>query len=889
MRRLRLRLRSLFQKRQVENELDEEFDYHLTRRTEEYLQQGLCPEDARYAALRAMQGMEQNKERCRDARRVNWLEHLIQDLRYAMRMLWKKPVFTLVAILSLALGIGANAAVFSLLDDLLLTKLPVPDADNLYQLIVTHRTQVANAFSYPDYEKLRTGFDIFENVTAWRHQEVDGQVDQAPMRLHAALVTGSFHKFMRVKPALGRLIEDGDDTLSGAGVAVLGYGFWQRQFSGDASVLGKVIQVQGAPFVVIGVTPRDFGGAEVDYPRDVTLPVHAMKRYDPADISLETPGTYQFSVLVRLKPGVTMQSARPMLRDVWPSLAQGEAPLAPDGWRQKLDIQPGSAGVSHVRNEFSRALVVLMVLVGLVLLITCANLANLLLARAMGRKKEIAVRLAIGASRGRLIRQSLTESLLLAVLGGGGALLLAGWLTRALLQFLPRADAGYLKFQADHSMLLFATALTVGTALLFGLLPAFQAVRVPLNLVMNEAGRVPGTGRSSWIARGVVAGQVAVCVVLVIGAFLFTRSLQNISRAELGFSRGGLLLLDVNTIKAGIRGERNDVFYQNLLTELNQTPGILSASCSRIIPLTGSQWWDPAVVPGYLPARDEMTTAYINQVAPDYFRTLRIPVLEGREFTAADVRGSRRVAVVNQSFVRRFFQGRNALGRGFSVGDRKFPILTDLEIVGVVADTKYTDPRETQKDLVYLALYQGVEMSGTFEVRFGPGVSVEKGTEQVRAIVNRIGSGVEADIRPFDTVFDRALKRDRMVALLSGLFGALGVVLACIGLYGIVSQSVTARTAEIGIRMTLGARWWQVEWMVLRETLAPVAAGIVIGMPLALAAAQLLNGLLFGLTPFDPGSFAGTAVLLVVVGVASAWIPARRASRIAPLVALRQD
>ena len=886
---LGLRLRSLFHRRQIECDLTEEFDYHLNKRIEEGLQQGLSPEEARYAALRAMQGLEQHKEQCRDARRVNLLENFAQDLRYAARMLRKKPGFTLVAVLSLALGIGANAAVFSLLDNLLLTKLPVRDADSLYQLIVTHRTQVSNAFSYTDYENLRTGFDIFDGVTAWRHSEFDAQVDQIPMRLHAALVTGSFYRFMRVTPALGRLIEAGDDTLGGAGVAVLGYGFWQRQFSGDPGVLGKVIQLQGSPFTIIGVTPRDFGGAEVDYPRDVTLPVHAIKRYDPKDIGLENPGMYQFSVLVRLIPGVSMESARPVLRDVWPRLSQGESNPA-DSWTQKLDIQPGSAGVSRVRDEFSRALIVLMVLVGLVLVITCANLANLLLARAMGRKKEIAVRLAIGAARGRLIRQSLTESLLLAVIGGGAALLLAGWMTRALLLFLPQDRAGYLRFQADPRMLLFAAALTVGTALLFGLLPAFQAVKVPLNLVINEAGRTPGTGRRSWIARAVVAAQVSICVVLVIGAFLFTRSLQNISRTDLGFRRQGLLLVDLNTAKAGILGERNDVLYQQLLTELNQTPGIASASCSNMIPLSGRQWWDPAVVPGYTAARDEVTTIYLNQVAPDYFRTLGIPVLEGREFTIADVKGTRRVAVVNQSFARRYFQGRNALGRGFTAGNSGWAILTNLEIVGVVADTKYSDPREKQKDQVYVALYQGTrDMAGTLEVRLGPGVSVETGTNQIRAIVNRIGSGVETDIRPYDTVFDRALQRDRMVALLSGLFGLLGVLLACIGLYGIVTQSVTARTAEIGIRMTLGARWWQVEWMVLRETLMPVAAGVGIGMPLALAAAQLAAGLLYGLTPFDPGAIAGTAALLVAVGAASAWIPARRASRIAPLAALRQD
>ncbi len=895
---LPLRLRSLFRRSRVERELDEEFQYHLDRLIGQNLAQGMAPEDARYAALRRMDGVAQRQEECRDTRRVRLVENFIQDLRFAARILRKKPAFTLVAILSLALGIGVNTAVFSLLNTLLLTKLPVRDPDKLYQLIVTHRIATGNAFSYTNYEKLRTAFDFFEDVAAWSNRDFELQVDQTPLRAHGALATGSFYGFMGVKPAIGRLIEPSDDTVGNASVAVLGYGFWQRQFSADPGVLGKVIRVEGAPFTVIGVTSPEFGGAEIDNPRDVTLPLHAIKRYNPADRTLENPGSYSFAVLVRLKPGTTMESARPVLRDLWPRLDEFESQAGSDSWRQKLDIQPGGFGVSRVRSEFSQALLILMILVALVLLIVCANLANLLLARGLARRKEIAVRLAIGANRTRLIRQSLTESLLLAAIGGAAGIVLATWITRGLLLFLPQNEAGFLAFQLDYRMLLFAMGATLGTALLFGLLPAFQAVRFPLNVVMSDAGRVPGAARRPWLSRAVVAAQVSVCLVLVIASLLFTKSLQNISRAGLGFQRENLFLVDVNLARAGIRGEQNDLFYKRLLDQLNDTPGILSASCSRVTPVAGARWWDPAVVPGYVPARDEMTTVYMNQVSPAYFRTMGIPLLGGREFTAADDKKSRRVAIVSQSFARRYYRGQNPLGRVFSTGtgaaspsNERYAIFRDLQIVGVVADTKYSDPHEEQKDLMYIASYQAglFDITGALEVRTAPGVSADALAKQVRAMVNRLGSGLTADVRPYNSVFERSLQRDQMLALLSGLFGILGAALACIGLYGIMAQSVASRTGEIGIRMTLGAKSWQVEWLVLREALVLVGIGVAIGVPLALASTQFARGLLYNLQPSDPAALLMGGLFLLVVGAGAAWFPARRASRIDPIGAIRYE
>lgn len=892
---LRLRLRSLFRRSKVEEELNGEFQYHLDRQIEQNLARGMNAEEARFAALRTVGRVEQHKEECRDKRHVAFFDNLAQDLRYAVRTLCHRPGFAAVAILSLAFGIGVNTAVFSLLNALLLTKLPVSDPDHLYQLFATRRTYVRNGFSVTDYDNLRSKIEIFKDVTAWFHREWVFKTEDTQLPVHGALVSGNFYRFMGVKPLIGRLLEPPDDTAGGSAVLVLGYDFWQRAFSGDRGVIGKVVRVEGAAFTIIGVTPPGFGGAEADYPRDVILPIHALKRYDPKDTAIENPGAYFFSVLVRLKPGITMESARPVLRDLWPRL---QAPtLAGDHFQQMLEIAPGSAGASKVRVEFSQALVIVMVLVAMVLLIMCANLANLLLVRALGRKKEIAVRLAIGAHRTRLIRQTLTEALLLAVIGGCGGVFLAPWFSRGLLLFLPAAQAGFLSFTLDTRVLLFGVLITIGTALVFGILPALQAVRVPLNVILGQAGRIPGAGRRPWMLRVVVAAQVAVSMVLLVGSLLFAKSLENISNADIGFRRDNMLLVDVNTNRAGIQGDQNEVFLKDLLDDLNATPGISSASLSRMTPLSGLQWWDVPFVPGYTPARDEVTTVYLNQVSPAYFQTLGIPLVEGRAFTAADDKHSRRVAIVSRSFARRFFEGRPALGRAITIGpgagpEPRYEVFRNLEIVGVAADTKYSDPHEAQKDVVYFASYQAgptADMRGSLEIRLAAGASAEQASRQIRAAVDRLSPGLDIDIRPYNTVFERSLQRDRLLAALAEIFGLLGSALACIGLYGVMSHAVTARTGEIGIRMTLGARRSQVKWMVLRETLAIAALGAAVGIPLALASGLFTRDLLFGLKPSDQFVFVSSLAIMILVSAAAAWIPARRAARLDPMLALRHE
>lgn len=886
---LSLRLRSLFRRNRVEAELTEEFEYHLNQQTERYVAGGMNPEEAARKALRQFDGPEQRKEECRDSR-GSIMDSFLQDLRFGARALRQHPGFTVVAILSLALGIGFNTAVFSLLNSLLLRKLPVHDPDHLYQLLVTHRSATHNRFSYPDFEKLRKNFDVIDDIAVWAHFTPAIEVDGAELPVHyAALVSGTYFRVLGVKPVLGRLLDDGDDTAGGSRVAVIGHGFWQSQFSGRKDVIGKVVRIGKGPVTIVGVTPPGFGGAEVDYPRDIMLPLHAVTWLNGWDGSmLNAQGAYVFSTLLRLKPGVTMEAARPILRENWPRMQLGREPR-PGERTQRLDLQPGGSGLSNIRDEFSRALLVLMALVAVVLLIVCANIANLLLARSMTRRKEMAVRLAIGAGRGRLIRQAVTESGLLAVLGAIVGTVSAIWLTRILLLFLPEGEAGFLRFHLDGRMLFFVAGVTAATVLVAGLLPAFHAVRVPLMAAMNDAARGAG-GRRSRLSTVVVAAQVAACLALVVGALLFAHSLSNLLRIDVGFRQDDLLVVEANPGNVGLRDERAADFRRRVMERLEAIPGMESVAGLTVIPISGGAWWNAPIVPGFTPTPGENVVAYLNAVSPGYFGALGIRILEGREFTLRDTRESQRVVIVNEAFAKHFFPGRSAVGQYFSISDDRAPQPARMEIVGVAANTKYMDPREAPKDLVYFSLDQTPGMNGgVFAVRPKGGVDHERTSREIRTAIEQLHPGIGIGVRSFRTVFDRAARRDRMVASLSGALGLVGVLLACIGLYGIMSQSVAARVGEIGIRTTLGARSWQVEWLLLREALLVVGAGLAIGVPLALGLGRIAEGLLYNLTSADPLALGGSVALMIGITLAAAWLPARRATHRNPMAALRRS
>jgi putative ABC transport system permease protein len=813
---------------------------------------------------------------------------LVLDVGYALRMLRKSPSFTLVAVASLALGIGANTALFSLVDTLLLKKLPVRDPDGLYQLTVTHRTGTGNDFSYPDFEKLRSSFDLFSGVCAWTMGSASADPGDGPRQVRTALVTGEYYQTLGVSPEIGRLIAPEDDKAGGSGAAVISDAFWRRRFAGSQDVLGKTIRVDKVPLTIVGVTPPDFFGAEVGQYSDITFPVHTYERMNPGRDLLRQASSYWLRVMARLKPGVSPAQARSVLLSVWPRLLEADGPAPVDGWTQKLHIEPGNTGYSAVRLEFSYALLLLMGLMALVLLIACANIANLLLVRATARRQEISVRLALGASRGRLLRQWLTESILLAGLGGALGLLVARWVTALLLLFLPQGGNSFLSFHLNPRVLAFTALLAFLTAILFGLLPALRATRTAPGFILKETGRGLGGGRRGWLTRFVVIAQIAVSLVLVIGAGLFARSLRNLTTMDAGFRRERLLLVDTNPAGAGYKGPRAGAFYRQLLERLASVRGVQSASMSSLTPISGGAWWDPAEVPGYVPAPNETTTVYLNAVSPGYFQTLGTALMAGRDFGARDTAGSPRVAIVNESFARRFFPSADPIGKTFSVA-RNID-MRNLEIVGVVKDSRYSSLREKPRELVYLALYQfGDGVGGTIAIRLAPEASAAAASSEIRRAVASLGADIPVEIRRFDEQIGRSLQQDRMVAMLSGFFGLLGLFLAAIGLYGVMAYTVSCRTGEIGVRMALGAGRPAVLWLVLRETLLLAGAGALIGAPAALAASRLVATQLFGLSAADPLTISVSTLTILSVAILAGYIPARRASGVDPTVALRYE
>lgn len=820
----------------------------------------------------------------------NCFSDFAQDLHYALRMFRNNALFTMTVACSLALGIGANVAVFGLVNALLLTKLPVRDPDGLLQLKATHGTaSPQNRFSYPDYEKLGSDFSLFDSVIAWRDRDYTARVNNADFKTRADVVSGNFYETLGVKALLGRMIQPGDDTNAGSTVAVIGYDFWRRAFAADPEVVGRVLSVNSTPFTIIGVTPPGFDGVEIGHPKDLVLPIHAVARLEPWSNQLESPNQIWLNTLVRLRPGQTMESVRPILGTIWPRLLESEGALPEDVLKkQTLDIETGAYGISDLRTEFGPALTAVMALVILILVITCANIANLCLTRMIARRKEFVMRRALGAGRSRLLRQSLTEMLVLALLGGCAGLMLAPWITKGLLLFLP-ADAGFLQLGVNLPLLLFAAAVTAGTALSIGLFPSLSAARVSLSASMNETSRGSSNGKRSLVSQTIIVAQICVCLVIIFWAVLFARSLQHISNANLGLKLERTYLMDMAPGRAGVTGNRADVLFRQVLDRLAQVPEISSASCSFLVPLAGLTWWDVAAVPGYVPAPGEPTTVYLNLVSPGYFRTLGIPVTAGRDFTFNDDHNSYRAAVVNESFVRHYYGDRQAVGRVFSAGNGKVPLITNLRIIGVVADSKYNDPRETTKDLVYVSMFQGsIGTLRSIEVRFAPTADLNRAPDHLRMILEPLLGDLDTGLKPYNSLFQRVIRRDRLVSILSSIFGGLALILASMGLYGVMANAVARRTRELGIRLALGARPLQVQGLVLKEAAVLVACGLALGLPLAVVCRRFARELLFHLSASDPVVLLASSGVLMVVGITAAWIPVRRAIANDPTVSLRQ-
>jgi predicted permease len=830
---------------------------------------------------------------------------VLQDLRFAFRTLRKSPMFTGIAVLSLALGIGANTAIFSLIDQIILQLLPVRNPEEL--VLLTSRgshygsNTGGNAISYPMYQDFRDKNQVFQGMfcrygTAFS-MNYEGRTELAS----AEMVSGNYFPVLGVGAALGRVFNAQDDLHQGGHpIGVLSYGYWKTRFGGDLNVLGKKLVLNGYPITIVGVSQAGFDGVEPGYSPQIRVPMMMKKELTPGPFySLNDRRGRFVQAFGRLKPGVTLERAKAGLQPLFHQILQMEVQQkefarATEHTKQQflkmwMDVLPASKGRSGLRQQFTNPLYALMAIVGLVLLIACSNVANLLIARATARQKEVAVRLAIGASRVRLIGQLLQESLILSLAGGVLGIALAMWIDQGLISFLPAGITPYtLSGRPDLRVLGFTFAISVLTGMIFGLVPAIQSTRPALaGTLKDQAGGVVGGSSGVGLRKALVVAQVALSLLLLVGAGLFMQSLTNLRNLNPGFTTDNLLSFAVNPMLNGYKQERGLQFYRQLHDKLNQMPGVTSASLA-VVPLLDDNEWDSTVtVEGYTTKQGEWVDPHMQFVSPGFFATLKIPIVLGRDFTARDEKNAPKVAIVNERFAKRYIAG-NPIGRHVGMGGDP-GAKTDIEIVGVVADTRYEGLRTEVPYELYIP-HRQME----FQVGMTAYVRAAGDPEQLfttlRNAVREVDSNVPVyRMRTLDQQLDKSLMSERLLASLSSVFGAIATLLAAIGLYGVMAYMVARRTREIGIRMALGASGGSVVWLVMREVMLLAAIGMAIGLTGAFGVTRLIQTQLFGILPTDAATMIAGALGIAGVAALAGYLPARRATTIDPMIALRWE
>ena len=922
LRELASRIHGLFSQNRLDRDLDEELSAHFEMLVDENVRRGMSLKEARYAARRSFGGLEQTREAYRDQRGLPNVETLIQDIRFGFRMLRKNPSFTAVAVLTLALGIGANTAIFSVLDAVMLQLLPVHDPQQLVLVRWTAKGWPAivesleggnrkNTMSggwlsesvpYPIFDALHTQNTTLSEVFAFS-ANVNGfnvQFEGKPLSAASESVSGNYFNALGVRTVLGRPIVPSDDEETAPPVAVVSYSFWKGKLGGDVSIVGKTIVINSLPLMVVGVAPLEFLGTQPGEDNDVWVTLHmfprlvqALNTAGPAEYGAPYWGkasTWWLVVMGRLKPGVSEQQARAELDVIFNQSV--DAMITSEKQQENrpaLNLVAGNKGLDQLRRQFSEPLFVLMGAVGLVLLIACANVAGLLLARATARQKEIAVRLSLGAKRRRLIQQLLTESLLLAAIGGTLGLLLSRWMSELLLALVASGRQSIaLPLGVNGRVLLFTAGVAVLTGVLFGLAPAFSATRMSLTAALKEGGAASRLGaRRSRLAKALVSAQVALSLVLLVGAGLFLRTLQKLQSVPLGFERDHVLLFSVAPGLNGYTGASLVEYYRQVQERVAAIPGVSSVSFSSHGPVGDGESSSSIKIPGVTSGK-EVFDLHRHLVGPDYFATLGIPTLAGRVLDERDNASAPKVAVVNQTLARNAFGEDDPLGKILRFGSEAKP--RDFQIVGVVGNAKYNDLRTAAPPTAYFSHLQAIDAASfmTFQVRTGGDPE-----SVVTALRNEVAE-VDANIpiTKIDTLvqrIDKALVLERMFSRLTASFGLLALVLVCVGLYGTMSYFVARRTNEIGIRMALGAKPGTVFRMVLVEGLALTGAGVVVGLAGAAFGTRWISSVLFDVPALDLLTFASVAGLLVAVGLVACYVPARRAMNVDPMVALRYE
>jgi putative ABC transport system permease protein len=897
-------LRGLFRKERTERELDEELRDYLDKSIGEKLRSGMGREEAQRIARLELGGVEVVKEKVRSASWETHVESLWNDLRFGARLLRFNPVFAGAAILSLALGIGANTAIFQLIDAVRLRTLPVKNPQEIARINFERRGSRSGNFStrYPDFtyaiwEQIRDRQQGFSSVFAWAPVHFNVSPSGEVHNVLGLFVSGDFFETLGVQPTVGRLLSAADDQPNcGSGAAVLSYSYWQQAYGGRPDVLDEKVTINRHPIPIVGVASRDFHGVEVGRNFDIAVPVCAEPLINGEDSHLNSRIGWWLSVMGRLKPGWTVERAAARLRAISPQIFEAAMPPEYNAMNAKrllaakLTVVPGGSGVSNLRETYEEPLWLLLALAGLVLLIASANLANLMLARASAREKEMAMRMAVGASRGRLIRQLLAESLLLAMASAVLAVLLARGLSQVLVASLsPPQDPLFMDLAPDWRVLGFTIVLAGLTCLLFGLAPAFRATSVAPGAVLKEGGHGTTAGGSRFGLRQIlVVSQVALSLLLLVGALLFARSLNNLAELDPGFQRDGILVADIDFSARHLDTEARRAFSEELLRRVRAIPGVDAAATAAIVPLSGDGIGHD-ILPGETGEPEgEAPTAAFNYVSPGYFETLQTPFLIGHDFDEHDREGAPNVAIVNEAFVKKVARGENPLEVRFRVR-RLMKTSAPYQIIGVVKDTKYMELREQIMPIVYTAKAQNEDADSDAQILLRSSAPLVSILSAVKSTAMQADPDADITFYNLHKMIDDGLLRDRLVARLSGFFGALAVVLAVVGLYGVISYMVARRRNEIGIRMSLGATRGSIVVLVLRESLLLLGVGMTIGMVLALSSSQAAGSLLFGLKPYDATTLLLAVSVLAAVALAATYVPARRAAKLDAVKALRHE
>ena len=836
------------------------------------------------------------------------MENLVKDIRYGLRGLLKRKGFAAIAVLTLALGIGANTAIFTLVNAVMLKSLPVEKPEELVLFSDatgegtsnedTPRTGKWDLFSYASYEYLRNHNQSFQDIAALRSGSSRLSV-QRPDAVAAArgagqLVSGNYFSVLGVRAARGRVLTNEDDKPGAQPAAVISNRYWEQELNSDPSVVGKNFIINGTNFTVVGVTPKEFFGERVRRPPDFWLPLSFQPQIELRESYLTDNQVYFLMVMGRLKPGTSLAQANATTNLALRQFLTEQAGSKLTEERQQgiqntyATLVEGQGGISGLRKAYSKPLRMLLAIVGMVLLIACANVGSLLLSRAASRKAEISLRMALGATRWRIVRQLLTESMLLALIGGVCGVVLAQWAVTVLVGLVAKESP--LNTRPDAGVLAFTAGVSILAGILFGLVPAIQASRANLSSTMKEKNRLRGGFMRLNPSSLMVVLQVALSMVLLTGGGLFARSLMKLQGEDLGFDRNNVLLVGIDPRLAGYKPTELAALYQQVIERLSTLPQVRNVSVATYAPLSGTRRSSSIKISGYTPQKDEEMVTQDILTGPKYAETLGVPLLRGREIDERDTPSARRVAVVNQTFADRYFKDQNPVGRTFSFdGDEAQQQW--IEIVGVVGDLKGDDAREKPEPTAYRPILQvqdGGAYSCTIHIRTVSDPTPL--TPQVRGMINQINDKIPVfGVTTLNDQLHQNLSQERLIAQLVSFFGALALILACIGLYGVMAQGVARRTSEIGIRMALGARGGNIAWMILRETLYLVLAGLILGVPAALLGAHLISTQLFGLSPTDPLTLVGAAVVLSVVAMLAGYLPARRASRVNPLNALRYE